>query len=36
VQVFVSLNRSGMISVFPECAVASFALIVLLTRAAGD
>jgi hypothetical protein len=36
VQVLVSLNRSGMISVFPKCAVASFALIVFLPSAASD
>ena len=35
-QVLVSLDRRRMIAVFPECAVASFSLIVFLSTAAGD
>ena len=36
VQVLVSLDCRGMIAVFPECAVASFPLIVFLATAASD
>lgn len=35
-QVLVSLDRRPMIAVFPECAVASFPLMVFLPTAAGD
>ena len=35
-KVLVSLDGRGMIAVFPECAVASFALIVFLATAASD
>jgi hypothetical protein len=35
-QVLVSLDRRRMIAVFPECAVASFPLIVFFSAAASD
>ena len=35
-QVLVSLDGCGMITVFPECTVASFPLIVFLRGATGD